>query len=141
MVDPKSNSINDELMQRREPDRREERLAHEAGRLPYPGEVVGNKLPPYEVTGLDALSPLLVHVDFPASKEEIVARIGQARVPVSKDRTETVADILARTAPGTFRSSSEVERAVAQVWDQVFPHEDRGSRHFQRDNLSKRPPN
>lgn len=140
MVQPEEDR-NATLQQRRDLDHREERLAHEAGRLPHPGEVVGNKLPPYEVTGVDALSPLLVHVDFPATKEEVVARIGSARIAISKEQTLTVAEILALTGPTEFRSSAEVEAAVNQIWDRVYPHEDRGGHQRQRDNLSGRKPN
>lgn len=140
----------DVLMQGREPEQEKNNVLGEprapermdrkesGGRLPYPGEVVGNKLPPYDVTGLDALSPLLNHVEFPATRAEIVERIGLARVAVDKTTTRTVAEILDLVAPNTFRSHLEVESAVKQVWDRIQPHsgDGRGSHHGQRDDLT-----
>lgn len=132
--DPKHD--NSTLMQRREAeDRRVD------APLPYPGEIVGRKTPPFEVTGVDALSPLLMHVSFPASREEVIAAIGQALIPIDKQHTMSVADVLERTAPLTFRSSAEVEAAVKQIWQGIRPHDDRGGRHWQRDDTSARDPN
>lgn len=151
MVDPDKDR-NDVLMQgREEPDaqpgnnvlgqRNVERMdrKEDGGRLPYPGEIVGRKEPPFQATGLDALTPLLVHVQFPVTKEELIQAIGQAQVPLDKTRTASVASIIEKTALVRFQSSQEVEQAVARVWDQIFPHQDRGGRHWQRDNLSGRP--
>ena len=136
--DPKDP--NGPLMQYREGDRREQgELA--GGRLPYEGEVIGNKLPPYEVTGLDALSPLLMHVDFPVTKERLAERIGGARVALDKTRTISVREVIDRTAPNEFRSSGEVEEAVKRIWQQLTARPDRGSHHRQDDNLTGRKPN
>lgn len=142
---------NDVLMQGREaPDARPgndvlgqvapERLERkeDGGRLPHDGEIIGRKEPPYQATALDALTPLLVHVDFPATKAQLMETIGHAQVPIDRARTARVADILEKTAPTTFQSSAEVEAAVARIWDQVRPHEDRDGHHWQRDNLTGR---
>lgn len=139
MVQPEEKD-NATLMQRREPDAREARGAGTAP-LPYPGEIVGRKAPPFEVTGADALSPLLMHVDFPATREEIIATIGQARIPVDAQHTMSVAEVLARTGPASFRSSTEVEHAVNRIWDDIRPHDDRGGHPWQADNLTGRKPN
>lgn len=137
--DPKDP--NGPLMQFREGDHQEQGKV--AGRLPYEGEVIGNKVPPYEVTGVDALSPILMHVDFPASKEQIVQTIGQARVALDKTHTISVAELLERTTPERFDSSTEVEQAVERIWQQVMPHPDggRGGHHRQGDDLTGRRPN
>jgi hypothetical protein len=107
---------NDKLMQRRKPDPQETGSAT-SGRLPFPNEIIGKKEPPFDVTGADAISPLLMHVDFPATKEEIASRIGHARVPVDRKRTETVREVLDRVAPETFRSSREVEDAINRIYE------------------------
>ena len=109
-------------------------------RDPYPGEIVGNKEPPFEVVGLDALSPLLTHVEFPATREQVIERIGAARVPVSRQRAKSVREILEQVAPTEFRSSRELEDSVMRVWDQVAEIGGRASRHRQNDNLEGRDP-
>ena len=140
MVHPQEDK-NDALMQHRDQQPRHEQPERVRGRLPYEGEIVGNKEPPFEVRGMDALSPLLMHVDFPATKEQIVQAIGGARIAVDKTRTLSVREVLEKTAPNEFRSSTEVEHAVQRIWQQVLPHPDRGSRHWQGDNLNGRAPN
>lgn len=111
----------------------------QAGRLPYPGETVGRKEPPYQATGLDALSPLLSHVRFPASKEEIIATIGQARIPIDKLRTATVAELLDPVGPNEFPSSAELEQAFSRVFHEQGARETRGGRQWQGDNVTGRP--
>lgn len=136
--DPKDP--NGPIMQHREPPSHEQGNA--AGRMPYPGEIVGNKTPPYDVTGVDALTPLLMHVDFPATREQIVQAIGQARIALDKQRTISVAEVMEKSAPAEFRSSTEVEQAVQRVWKQIMPRPDpRGGHHRQGDDLTGRPPN
>lgn len=110
-------------------------------RLPNPGEVAGNKMPPMNVTGLEALSRRLNHVKFPATREyivELVERIGLARIPIDKASTRSVTDIMQMVAPNTFRSHVEVESAVKQVWDRIQTRsgDGRGSHHGQRDDLT-----
>lgn len=136
MVQPQEDK-NEAIMQRRVAQRKEGPPAeHEA---PWPGAVVGRPEPPYEVVGLDALSPLLRHVEFPATKEEVAQRIGQARVPISRERTMSVGEILDKVNPTAFRSSMEVEDAVKHAWDDIAPHPDaRGGRHRQRDDTGGR---
>lgn len=131
MTQPR-REVNDEIMQRREADPRETGPAT-SGRLPYPNEVIGRKEPPFDVTRVDALSPILMHIDFPATKEDIVAKIGQARIPVDQYHTETVAEILDRVAPNSFRSSTEVEAAVNALYERT--------RTQRGDDLSGRRPN
>ena len=70
-----------------------------------------------EVVGVDALSPLLLRVQFPATKEEVIDAIGAARIPIDAQHTRTVREVLDRTAPATFLNSAEVEAAVARAWD------------------------
>lgn len=89
--------------------------------------------------GTDALSPLLVHVRFPATKEQIAAAIGDARVPMGQDRTRTVREILERLAPNAFASSRDVERALEQAWPQVADVAGRDGRQRQGDDLTGRP--
>ena len=138
MVHPQEDK-NAEIMQRREPPRHE--TGEFAGRRPYEGEIIGNKEPPFEVTGMDALSPLLMHVDFPATKEQLAQRIGGARIALDKTHTISVREVIERTAPNEFRSSTEVEHAVERIWRQLVPRGDRGGRHRQGDDLTGRPPN
>lgn len=109
--------------------------------LPYPGELVGKKEPPYDVTGVDALSPLLMHVEFPATRDEIQRAIGQAVIPIDRHRTRSVAEVLDHVGPDTFRSSREVEDAVNRYWDQIAERTGRGGRQQKGDNLGGRPPN
>lgn len=138
MVQPEEEK-NRGIQQRREIDPRESgpAVSHPA---PHPGELVGRKQPPYEVVGTDALSPLLMHVDFPATVDDVKNTIGQARIPISSTRTLSVSEVLDKVVPKDFRSSREVEDAVKRVWDQIAPHPDRGSHHAQRDNLWGREP-
>jgi len=109
------------------------------GRLPYPNEVIGRNEPPYHPIGTDALSPLLLHLEFPCTKQQIVDVIGHARIAVSHDATRSVAEIVEMLGPETFTSSREVELAVERVWDQVADLQGRGGRHWQADNLDGRP--
>ena len=112
------------------------------GRLPYEGEVVGGPHPPYEITGLDALSPLLTHVEFPATKAGLIAQIGHARIAIDEQHTRRVAEVLEAVAPNEFPSSAEVEAAVKRAWDQIAhpPDHARGSQHWQRDDVNQRRP-
>lgn len=113
MVQPPGER-NAKIMQWREGEKRERGPATDAP-LPYPNEIVGRKAPPYHGTGADALSPLLMHIAFPATREEIKQAIGQARIPVDRTRTERVDAILDRLGPETYRSSREVEDAVKRL--------------------------
>lgn len=135
MVHPQEDK-NATLQQGREPQHEPER---QAGRLPYPGEIVGRKEPPYHATGLDALSPLLSHVRFPASKEDIIASIGQARIPIDKFRTASVAELLDPLGPNEFPSSAELEQAFARSFREQGAGETRGGRQRQGDNVGGRP--
>lgn len=126
-------------MQFREGNGRQEAI--EGGRLPYENEVIGNKTPPFQVTGVDAISPLLMHVTFPATKEQIMELIGGAQIAVNKTKTMPLRDILDKTAPREFRNRGEVEQAINHVWGQILPHPDpRGSHHQQRDDFERREP-
>lgn len=111
----------------------------QAGRLPHPGEIVGRKEPPYQATGLDALSPLLSHVQFPASKEDVIATIGQARIPIDRFRTASVAELLEPLGPNEFPSSAELEQAFARSFREQGAGETRGGRQWQGDDVSGRP--
>lgn len=137
MVQPKEYD-NNTLMQRREPPREPDE-SH-AGRLPYPGEVIGHGAPPYEIIGLDALSPVLSKVDFPATKDALIQQLGEARIPVDQQRLISIRELLDKTTPETFASSREVETAIRRIWQQVVPHPDRGGRQVQNDNTSARRP-
>ena len=165
----RQNDSNDEIMQRRvEEDKRRDPALHvrEPGeveaslearggvpagdrrvghtrttRAPYPGEVVGNKTPPFEVVGVDALSPILMHVEFPASREDIVEAIGEARIPVSRNRARSVREIMGFLTPDSFASNREVEESLKRVWDQVADNadlSDRGGRQRQDDRTERR---
>lgn len=107
-------------------------------RAPYAGEIVGNKTPPFEVVGLDALSPVLTHVDFPATREEIVDAIGDVQIPIDKMRTKTVREMLADVGPTRFASSKILEDSLARAWDTIAEREGRGGRHWQNDNTPAR---
>lgn len=136
MVQPQEDR-NHERMQRRMMGADEPAATH--GRLPDPNQVIGgHPAPPFEVVGLDALSPLLMHIAFPASKDEIVAAIGQARVPITRTRTMSVAEMLDRVMLFEFRGSSDVEAAIDQAWDRIVEPEGRGGRHHQGSNLMHR---
>ena len=89
--------------------------------------------------GLDALSPLLEHVTFPATKEDVIARIGDLQVPIDKESTSTVRTIVAQVTPESFQSSAALEDAVKARWDDIAMREGRGGRHRQSDNLEERP--
>ena len=103
---------------------KEERLVEP----PYGGEVIGGRRkPPFEVTGLDALSPILGSVRFPATKEDVIAAIGEAVIPIDKRRTMRVGELVERASPNDFRSSMEFERAIQSVLGD-------------RDNLGRREP-
>jgi hypothetical protein len=110
------------------------------GRPPRANEVVGaSQQPPYHPIGADALSPLLLRVAFPATKEEIVDAIGEARIAVSHDRTRSVAEVLDLLAPERYASSLDVERALETAWPEVSQAQGRGGRARQGDDLSGRP--
>lgn len=109
-------------------------------RAPYPGEIIGDKEPPFDVVGVDALSPILQHVDFPATREDIVAKIGEARIPVSRTKAKSVREVMDFVTPGNFASNREVEEAVKRVWDQVADIDDRGGHTRQGARTEKRPP-
>jgi hypothetical protein len=123
---------NAEIMQRRgyHPAEAE---GHGGGREPYPNEIIGLNEPPYHPIGVDALSPILLHVEFPATKEEIARKIGDARIAVSQNETRRIADILAFLGPETFQTSKDVERAAENAWDQIADLQGRGGRHWQGD--------
>lgn len=103
-------------------------------REPYAGEIIGNKSPPFEVVGLDALSPVLTHVEFPATREEIVEHIGDVQIPIDKMRTKTAREMLADVGSTRFASGKILEDALARVWDTVAEREGRGGRHWQNDD-------
>lgn len=136
MVKPEDQR-NAEIMQARGPQPREAHGAGE-GRAPWPNEVVGLHEPPYHPIGVDALSPLLLHVAFPATKSDIAQAIGDARIAVSQDHSRKVREILEILAPERFASSREVEEAVRRAWPQVAGLQGRGARHQKGDNLEGR---
>lgn len=139
MVNPHEDR-NSVLHQSRAEEPRERAGGH-AGRLPYPGEIVGRKEPPYQATGLDALSPLLHHVDFPCTLDDVIAAIGHARIPIDKMRTAQVSDLLQRIGPQEFRSSRELEVAFSNVFREKGIRETRGGNRWQSDNTDGRPVN
>lgn len=139
MVHPHDDR-NNVLHQAREPEHQDE-PANEAGRPPYPGEIIGRKEPPFEVTGLDALSPLFAQVKFPATKEEIIAQIGKAMIPIDKWRVAPAADLIRAAGADEFPSSRELEIAIDRGFHEHPPSEARGGYHWQRDNVDGRPPN
>ena len=139
MVHPQEDR-NSTLHQSRAPEPREQAGGH-AGRPPYAGEIVGRKEPPYQATGLDALSPLLHHVEFPCTLDDVKAAIGQARIPIDKMRTAQVADLLDRIGPMEFRSSRELEVAFSNVFREKGIRETRGGNQWQSDNTDGRPVN
>lgn len=113
------------------------------GRAPYAGEVVGGRQhPPFEVKGLDALSPILAHVPFPARKADVLAAIGGARIAIDQVKTVSVADILSRVAPERFETSMDLEAAAQRIIREMQPHyeDGRGAHHRQTDNVSGRRP-
>ena len=136
MVHPQEDR-NNTLQQAREGEHREE-PGMEAGRPPYPGEIVGRKEAPFEVTGLDALSPLFANIRFPATKEEIIAQIGEAQIPIDKWRLAPAADLIRLAGADEFPSSRELEVAINRAFHEHPPSESRGSYHWQRDNVDGR---
>lgn len=130
---------NNVLHEAREAEHREEPL-YQTGRPVEPGEIVGRKEPPFEVTGLDALSPLLAHVEFPATKEEVLARVGAARFPIDRWRTASTASLIEATGAREFRSSRELEVALNRSFHEHPPTETRGGYHWQRDDVDGRRP-
>ena len=138
MVHPQEDR-NNVLGQAREGEHREQ-PGNQAGRAVHPGEIVGRKEPPFEVTGLDALSPLLTHIDFPATKDEIIAQIGEAQIPIDKWRTARAADLIEAAGADEFPSSRELEIAINRTFHEHPPGESRGGYHWQRDNVDGRPP-
>lgn len=100
---------------------------------PVPGEIIGRKEPPFQATGLDALAPLFRHVDFPATKEEVVEKIGDAVIPIDRQRTSRAEEIIRKTAPDTFRSAQELADAIDRTFHERAPGESRGGHHWQRD--------
>lgn len=105
-----------------------------AGRPPRANEVIGHGGRFHQVTGMDALSPILAHVPFPASKGEIIAILGDARIAIDKVATMPVRAILDMTAPETFASQQDLERAIQHVWNRIQPHYEngRGAHHQKR---------
>lgn len=115
------------------------RLADDA---PIPeGERVGVTEPPYHTTGPAAISPLLERVTFPADTETLKARIGGAIVPVDRDRTAPVRDILDRLGPMHFKAPTDVHDALNRNWDRLAEREGRGGRQQRGDDLDQRPGN
>lgn len=84
-----------------------------AGELPFRNEVVGS--PPFHAVGVDALSPLLASVRFPIEKRDLVARVGHARIPTSRNGTRLISELLERAVPRSFASAEDVVRAVERV--------------------------
>lgn len=110
-----------------------EEPARELRAPPLAGEIVGHGEPPYGVRGFAALAPILATVRFPATKQEIVSRIGGAVIAVDSSKTVRVSEILELTAPPSFRSRIELEEAVRRVWDRIQPHYEKGrGAHHQR---------
>lgn len=130
----------DERMQHRDQRPRHEQPGRAHGRLPHEGEIVGDKAPPFEVTGMDALSPPRMRVGFPAMKENVIDAIGSARIAVDESRTASVREVIEKTSPDGFRPSTEVEHAVQRIWQQVMPHPACRSPRWQGDDLDGRSP-
>lgn len=137
MVQPREDK-NDRIMQAREPPR-EPTL----GRPPEPGEVMGHRGPPFEVVGLDALSPALLHVRFPATLDDVVQALGSVEVPIDKWRTASVAEILDLVALPRFESKAQLEDAVNRSWTRIrdaLGHAgERGGRNRQGDDVAGAP--
>ncbi|HET6403379.1 MAG TPA: hypothetical protein VFH78_01925 [Candidatus Thermoplasmatota archaeon] len=133
MVNPHKDR-NNVLHQAREPEHRDD-PANEAGRPPYPGEIIGRKEAPFKVTGLDALAPLFANIRFPATKEEVLAALGQVQIPIDKWRLAQAGEILANLAPESFRSSEELQAAFNRTFHERAQGETRGSHHWQRDDV------
>lgn len=108
-------------------------VERDASRLPHPGEIIGRKEPPFQATGLDALSPLLLDVRWPATKAEVIAQVGDAVIPIDQYRTRRAAEIIGLAGPESFRSSKELEDAINHVWHERGARETRGGNQWQRD--------
>jgi hypothetical protein len=119
--------------------------AARSGAPSHAGKIVGDPRPPYHGVGVSKLSPLLEYVDFPATRGDVAARIGDYRVPVSRERTRSVRSILEHEGiPDAFPTSRHLERAVSEHWDEIAEPDSadvshRGSRHVPRDDVSGRP--
>lgn len=116
------------------PQFRDQGADRPAGPAPRPNEVIGHGRKGHAVRGLDALTPILAHVAFPASKTEVIEAIGQVRVPIDRVATKSVREIVEMTAPETFATSDDLTSAIAHVWDRIQPHyeDGRGAHHHQQ---------
>lgn len=131
MVDEPKPQQDNKVHQFRDPGRAagDESRPRANGRMPYPNEVVGNtNQPPFEVVGTDALSPLLMQVGFPVTKEQLIERIGHARMPIDHRSTRTIREVLERAVPTHFQTSRDVELAVERVLVDFLPLTDRSKR-------------
>ncbi|HUR69134.1 MAG TPA: hypothetical protein VM370_07790 [Candidatus Thermoplasmatota archaeon] len=80
------------------------------------GEVLGgHRKPPFHVVGLDALAPALYTVPFPATKEEILDRLGDVRMPIDKRRTRLVGEIVERALPEQYATATDLMAALQRV--------------------------
>lgn len=101
-------------------------------RAPYAGEVPGHQTPPYDIIGVQALSPMLTHVEFPASSDDILAALGDVRIPISQREVRTVREMLDLIGGGSYQSAAQFEDAVARNWDRIANVQGRGGRGTER---------